>query len=110
VPSVARRADAVVRRPVTVASRPPVVTVGTTRPPAPAPPAVAHKPTTGDGVRDVGDGLSSTVQSTGDALSDATAPLGPPVSAAVQKVLDLVAAALQRTTNGLGGTLDKLGR
>jgi hypothetical protein len=75
----------------------------------PAPSAV-HLPPTGDGVRRVGEDLSSTVHSTGKALADATAPLAPPVSAAVQKVLDLVAVLLQRTTNGLGGTLDTLGK
>ncbi|HUR84642.1 MAG TPA: hypothetical protein VMY78_04795 [Solirubrobacteraceae bacterium] len=76
-------------------------------PPAakPAPAPVSHA---GDGVRRVGEGLSSTAQKTGSALGDVTAPLGPPVSEAVQKVLDLVAAVLQRTTNGLGGTLDKV--
>jgi hypothetical protein len=73
-------------------------------------PAAKHVPPKGDGVRRVGEDLSSTVHSTGTALADLTAPLGPPVSAAVQKVLDLVAALLQRTSNGLGGTLDKLGK
>jgi hypothetical protein len=78
-----------------------------------APPATGqsavHIPATGEGVRRVGDDLSSKVQSTGKALADVTAPLGPPVGAAVQKVLDLVAALLQRTTNALGGTLDAVG-
>lgn len=76
------------------------------------PPPMAHPqpalriPAAGDGVRRVGEDLSSTAQHTGQALADLTAPLGPPVSAAVQTVLDLVAALLRRTTNGLGGTLD----
>ena len=74
-----------------------------------APVAASHMPATGDGVRRVGEDLSSTAHSTGEALADVTAPLGPPVSAAVQKVLDLVAALLRRTTNGLGGTLDAVG-
>lgn len=87
-----------------VGTNPPPRSPGTTLPTA------APKPATGDGVRRLGDELSSTVQSTGDALSTATAPLGPPVSEAVPKVLDLVDAALQRTTNGLGGTLDRVGR
>jgi hypothetical protein len=78
---------------------------------APAPAAAtqepaAHIPASGDGVRRVGDDLSSKAHSTGQALADLTAPLGPPVSAAVQKVLDLVAALLKRTTDGLGNTLD----
>ncbi len=78
------------------------------QPPAPA--AAPHITATGDGVRRVGEDLSSTAHSTGKALADVTAPLGPPVSAAVQKVLDLVAALLRRTTNGLGGTLDAVGQ
>jgi hypothetical protein len=82
------------------AQAPPVAT-----PPAPAPKRAVP---TGDGVRRLGDDLSSAAQNTGKALSDVTAPLAPPVSSAVQKVLDVVAEALQRTTNGLGGTLDKL--
>jgi hypothetical protein len=61
-------------------------------------------------VRRLGDDLSSVAQNTGKALSDVTAPLAPPVSSAVQKVLDAVAEVLQRTTNGLGGTLDKLNK
>jgi|GEM_PF-3560888 len=68
-----------------------------------------HMPSTGDGVRRVGDDLSSTAHSTGKALADVTAPLGPPVSSAVQKVLDLVAVLLNRATNGLGNTLDAVG-
>lgn len=80
--------------------------------PQPAVPAAptSHITATGDGVRRVGEDLSSTAHSTGKALADVTAPLGPPVSAAVQKVLDLVAELLRRTTNGLGGTLDKVGQ
>lgn len=89
--------------------------VAVTNPPQPQivqPPAAAHTPpalhlpAAGDGLRRVGDGLSSTAQNTGKALAGVTAPLGPPVSVAVQKVLDLVAALLRRTTNGIGGTLD----
>ncbi|MEA2148196.1 MAG: hypothetical protein QOD69_26 [Solirubrobacteraceae bacterium] len=80
-------------------------------PPAPAPAAVVQtKPATGDGVRRVGEGLSSTVEGTGKALAAVTAPLGPPVTAAVQKVIDLVATLLQRTTSSLAGTLDAVGK
>jgi hypothetical protein len=82
----------------------------TQQPVTTTPSAPAHKTATGDGVRQAGEDLSSAAHSTGKALSDVTAPLGPPVSAAVQKVLDLVAVLLQRTTNSLGGTLDKLGQ
>lgn len=79
--------------------------------PVPTPPAPAPKKTivpAGDGVRRLGEDLSSAAQNTGKALSDVTEPLSPPVSSAVQKVLDLVATTLQKTTNGLGGALDKL--
>jgi hypothetical protein len=87
------------------ALRPQPVQQPAATPPAPAPKRVVP---TGDGVRRLGDDLSSAAQNTGKALSDVTAPLAPPVGSAVQKVLDLVAATLQKTTNGLGGTLDKL--
>ncbi len=86
-------------------SHPPQAQIVKPPPAAHTPPAL-HLPAAGDGVRRVGDGLSSTAQNSGKALADVTAPLGPPVSAAVQKVLDLVAALLRRTTNSLGGTLD----
>ena len=79
------------------------------QPAAPAAPS-SHITATGDGVRRVGEDLSSTAHTTGKALADVTAPLGPPVSAAVQKVLDLVAALLRHTTNGLGSTLDAVGQ
>jgi hypothetical protein len=72
--------------------------------PAPAP-ASAHKPNLGDGVKKLGDDLSSTVTQTGATLAQVTAPLGPPVSAAVQQVLNVVAAIVQQTTNALGGLL-----
>jgi hypothetical protein len=82
----------------------PVIEAPAAQPPA----AVVQAPTTGDGVRRVGDDLSSTVQKTGEAVAAVIAPLSPPITSAVQKVIDLVATVLQRTTNGLGGTLDAL--
>jgi hypothetical protein len=107
-PKPARAAEArVIRRPavssapVTAPFEPPPVA----KQPAPAPKQPAP---TGDVVRRLGDGLSSTAKNTGKALNEVTAPLSPPVGAAVQKVLDAVAEVLQRTTNGLGGALDKL--
>jgi hypothetical protein len=106
---VSRRASArVVHRPVvTKAPRPQPVQA----PPGEAPSAPPkHVPPAGDGVRRLGDDLNSVAQNTGKALGDATAPLAPPVSSAVQKVLNAVGEVLQRTTNGLGGTLDKLGK
>jgi hypothetical protein len=80
------------------------------RPAAPAPPpavATARKGS-GDGVRKVGDDLSSTVQGTGNALAQATAPLAAPISTAVQEVFNAVAALLTQTTQGLGAALDAL--
>ncbi|MEA2437515.1 MAG: hypothetical protein QOF65_2071 [Thermoleophilaceae bacterium] len=76
--------------------------------PAPAPAAPTAPPAVGDGVRDVGDSVSATVQDTGKSASDATAPLlGPPVSQAVQDVLDLLTSVLQGATGAVGGVLDK---
>ena len=66
-----------------------------------------HAPATGDGVREVGDAVSATVQSTGKSAGNAaTQLLGPPVSKAVQQVLDLLTSVLQGATGGLGGALD----
>jgi len=61
-------------------------------------------PNLGDGVRQLGDGVSSAVRQTGSKLAVATKPLMP-VSAAVQQVLDLLAAVLKGTTDALGGVL-----
>lgn len=96
-----------VSRPAATSYHPPAAAVA---PPVATPAAAAHQPPTGDGVRRVGEDLSSTVHGTGKALADVTAPLAPPISAAVQKVVDLVAILLQRTTSSLGGSLDKLGK
>lgn len=79
----------------------------------PTPPASAgatpaeRPPAVGDGVRDVGDAVSATVQGTGKSARDVTAPLlGPPVAQAVQDVLDLLTKVLERATGALGGVLD----
>jgi hypothetical protein len=85
---------------------------------APAPPAIDPKApaagTTssggggaGDGVRDLGDSVSSTVQDTGKGVGAVVEPLGPPVTQAVQKVLDLLGNLLKDTTGALGAALDK---
>jgi hypothetical protein len=113
VRKIARDAGAgrVVRR--SVAHAPSLQPPSVQEPPAATPPAPAPKhdaPPTGDAVRRLGDDLSSAAQNTGKALGEVTAPLAPPVSSAVQKVLDVVAETLQRTTNGLGGALDKLNK
>jgi hypothetical protein len=64
------------------------------------------KPAAGDGVRELGDSVSATVEGTGGAAGDAAAPLGPPVSQAVQNVLNLLDKLLKGATGGLAGTLD----
>jgi hypothetical protein len=82
--------------------------------PAVAPPAApepaAKKPKVGDGVRELGDTLSGTVQKTGEGVGAVAEPLGPPVSKAVQDVLNLAITAindlLKKTTGGLAGALD----
>jgi hypothetical protein len=79
-----------------------------TPPTPPTPPKTAPKPTVGDGVRQLGNDVSSTVQHTGDATGAVTKVLGPPVSAAVQKVLDLISSLLKKTTGALGSTVDAI--
>jgi hypothetical protein len=64
-------------------------------------------PSTGDGVREIGDTVSATVQNTGDAVDTVAARLGPPVTQAVQEVLNLIGSLLEDATSGLAGTLDK---
>jgi hypothetical protein len=67
-----------------------------------------RSPSAGDGVRDLGDAVSSTVDTTGAAAGAATTPLlGPPVSQAVQKVLDAIEDLLKGTTGSLAGALDQ---
>jgi len=72
----------------------------------PAGPTANKKPAPnlGDGVRQLGDGVSSAIQQTGSKLAVATKPLEP-VSAVVQQVLNLVAALVKGTTDALGGVL-----
>lgn len=66
-------------------------------------------PAPGDGVREVGEAVTSTLSGTGAAASDSL-PLGPPVTQAVQDVLDVVIGLLEGATSGLAGTLDKTAR
>jgi len=95
------------RRPATTAGVSEISPV--VAPPAAAPPAV-KKPAAGDGVRELGDTLTGTVQKAGDGVGAVAKPLGPPVSKAVQDVLDLAVKAindlLKKTTGGLAGVLD----
>jgi hypothetical protein len=93
------------RIPISPPVRPGVTDIGPIVAPAPAIGA-EPTPTTGDGVREVGNALSATVQGTAGATDAVSAPLGPPVTAAVQKVLDLVTALLQGTTAAIGSTAD----
>jgi hypothetical protein len=73
-------------------------------PPAPTPSEA--RPTTGDGVREVGDALSATVQGTAGATDAVSAPLGPPVSQAVQNALDIVTSLLHGATATVGHAVD----
>jgi hypothetical protein len=114
--SVKRPASAIVdspsgsgrtRRPATTSSTADVAAV--TAPPASSATVVA-KPKVGDGVRELGDTLTGTVQKTGEGVGAVAKPLGPPVSKAVQDVLNLAITAindlLKKTTGGLAGALD----
>jgi hypothetical protein len=95
-------------QPATVAQVPSAGSGSTSAPqPRPAPSATkaASKPNLGDGVRELGDNLGTTVQEAGGTLAQATAPLGPPLSVAVQQVLNLVAALVNGTTKGIGDAL-----
>ena len=64
---------------------------------APPPPATTdpsagidpQAPAAGDGVRELGDSVTATVDDTGKTAGNAAAPLGPPVSQAVQEILNL---------------------
>jgi len=78
-------------------------------------PAAASKPQVtkskaGEGVRQLGDSLTGTVQKAGDGVGAVATPLGPPVSKAVQDVLNRAVKAindlLKKTTGGLGGVID----
>lgn len=100
--TAARAAPQVAPLDNTTASKP-----STTREPAAPSPAVKPPPPKlGDGVKQLGDGLSSAVTQTGTKLAQATAPLvGPAVSTAIQQVLNVVAALIKGTTDGLGRLL-----
>lgn len=110
-----RRQDAVRLTSVSAMVKPhvpsPVVPPGdgtTGQPPADRQPAAspaAASPNLGDSVRQLGDGLSSTVAQTGAKLAEATAPLGRPVSLTVAQVFNIVAAVLNGATNGLSHLL-----
>lgn len=84
---------------------------GTASPPATAqesaaaPAAVKPRANTlGNGVKQLGDGLSSTISQGGTKLAEATAPLAP-VGAVVQQVLNIVAGVIKATTDGLARLL-----
>lgn len=75
-----------------------------TPPPPPAATPTPSRPQIGQGVKDVGDAVTATVQGTGAAAAPL---LGPPVSQIVQDLIDLLSSVLQGTTGALGGALDK---
>jgi hypothetical protein len=110
VPEPVRPPAAPVVRRRSAATAPAVAPAPVAPTPVATPPAENKGSSAGEPVRRLGNGLSSTAQNTGKALGEVTAPLSPPVSSATQKVVNLAAEAVQRTTNGLGGTLDKLGQ
>jgi hypothetical protein len=97
-------AAAATRRPLPGATN--VTDLGPVSGPLTANPA-GTEPTTGDGVRELGDSVTTTVGDTGEAVGDATQLLGPPVSQAVQDVLNVVESLLKGATSGLAGRLDK---
>lgn len=109
-PRVHSRAPATTARPSSGSTQVAALGTGTASPPQPVadtpPPAHAPAPKNlGDGVRELGDNVSTTLKKTGDDLAAVTAPLGQPVSTAVQQVINLLSALLQGATNGLGGAL-----
>jgi len=85
---------------------------------APPPPATTdpsaginpQAPAAGDGVRELGDSVSATVDGTGGTAGNVAAPLGPPVSQAVQEVLNLLNGLIEGATGGLGAALDNAAR
>jgi hypothetical protein len=60
----------------------------------------------GEGVRELGDSVSSAIGDTGVATTGVTATLGPPVSETVQELLNLINGLIGGATDGLGGALD----
>ena len=60
----------------------------------------------GDGVRELGDSVTSAIDDTGAAATGVTATLGPPVSETVQELLNLLNGLIEGATDGLGGALD----
>ena len=75
------------------------------QPPASGATPKKPSPNLGDGVKQLGDGLSSTVLQAGTTLAEVTAPLSPTLAAAVQQVLTVAAGLLESTTDALGGAL-----
>ena len=73
----------------------------------PRPPAASHETSgAGDGVRELGDSVTSAIGDTGAATTGVTATLGPPVTETVQELLNLLNGLIEGATGGLGGALD----
>ena len=66
----------------------------------------SQTPGAGDGVRELGDSVSSAIGDTGAATTGVTATLGPPVTETVQELLNLLNGLIEGATDGLGGALD----
>ncbi len=62
-------------------------------------------PTASDAVRELGDGLSGTVQKAGTGLAT---PLAAPLGSTVEQVSKLLAALLQRATGSVADVLDRI--
>ena len=60
----------------------------------------------GEGVRELGDSVSSAIGDTGAATTGVTATLGPPVTETVQELLNLLNGLIEGATDGIGGALD----
>ena len=63
-------------------------------------------PGAGDGVRELGDSVTSAIDDTGAATTGVTAALGPPVTETVQELLNLLNGLIEGATGGLAGALD----
>jgi hypothetical protein len=63
-------------------------------------------PGAGEGVRELGDTVTSAIDDTGAATTGVTATLGPPVTETVQELLNLLNKLIEGTTGGLAGALD----
>jgi hypothetical protein len=99
--AAATEADVEARKPATPRA---IVPPPTVDPPTSG--SNSETPGAGDGVRELGDSVSSAIGDTGAATTDVTATLGPPVTETVQELLNLVNGLIEGATGGLGAALD----